>query len=176
MPISGALRRKLAKVRLLSLDLDGVLTDGGLYYTAQGDEMRKFNVRDGMGIKLAQAAGLEIAILTTSAIPAIVQRGRKLDIAHVFTGIHDKLPVMKELAGRLGLEFSQIAHVADDVNDLELLGAVGVPLAVADAMAPVKRQAIYVTKKPGGNGAVREICDLLIAAQPPKRGQKKNGA
>jgi 3-deoxy-D-manno-octulosonate 8-phosphate phosphatase (KDO 8-P phosphatase) len=166
--MNAALRRKLLKVRLLSLDLDGVLTDGGLYYTAQGDEMRKFNVRDGAGIKLAQAAGFEIAILTASDIPAIAHRGRKLGIAHVFTGVHDKLGAMTELAARLRLDFTEIAHIADDVNDLALLRAVGAPMAVADAMASVKRQAIYVTKKPGGGGAVREVCELLMGLQPKK--------
>lgn len=168
MPITVALRRKLLKVRLLSLDLDGVLTDGGLYYTAQGDELRKFNVRDGLGIKLAQAAGFEIAILTASDIPAITQRGRKLGISNVVTGVTDKLGAMTGLAARLGLNFTEIAHIADDLNDLDLLDRVGVPMAVADAAPAVKRKAIYVTKKPGGAGAVREVCELLIGLTAKK--------
>jgi 3-deoxy-D-manno-octulosonate 8-phosphate phosphatase (KDO 8-P phosphatase) len=165
MAITAALRRKLANVRLLSLDLDGVLTDGGLYYTAEGDEIRKFDVKDGLGLKLLLAAGISVAIVTTSDIPAIRHRGRRLGIEHVFLGVEDKVGTIATLADKLGIELAQVAHVGDDINDLPLLEKVGLGLAVRDARPEVRAMAAYVARRSGGQGAVREICDLLLSAR-----------
>ena len=174
MSIGARTRRKLAAIRLLSLDLDGVLTDGGLYYTDAGDEMRKFDVKDGMGIKLALRAGIAVAIVTASTSPAIAHRGRRLGLEHVLLGVEDKLAAVQALCGRMGIALGEVAHLGDDVNDLPLLAAVGLPLAVADATPSVRRAAAYAARRPGGQGAVREICELLIAARKT-RGVGKMG-
>ena len=165
MPIRAEIRRRLAAVRLLSLDLDGVLTDGGLYYTDAGDEMRKFDVKDGMGIKLAMRTGVIVAIVTASSAPAIAHRGLRLGLEHILVGVEDKLAAIGGLCRRLGFTLNDVAHLGDDINDLPLLAAVGLPLAVADAVPFVRKAAAHVTKRPGGHGAVREICDMLVAAR-----------
>lgn len=165
MTIAAEMRSRFAAVRLLSLDLDGVLTDGGLYYTDAGDELRKFNVKDGLGLKAVMAAGIDVCIITTSTAPAIAHRGRRLGIAHVFTGVDDKLGTLAGLARRLDVPLGRTAHVADDVNDLPVLRAVGLPLSVGDAMPAVKAAAAFVTAQPGGGGAVREICDIILACR-----------
>jgi 3-deoxy-D-manno-octulosonate 8-phosphate phosphatase (KDO 8-P phosphatase) len=162
MPIKAATRRKLATIRLLSLDLDGVLTDGGLYYTDAGDEMRKFDVKDGMGIKEALRRGVIVVIVTASTAPAIAHRGRQLGLEHVLLGVEDKLAAIQGLCRRLGLTLNDVAHLGDDINDLPLFAAVGLAVAVADAMPALRQAAAHVTARRGGQGAVREICDLLI--------------
>lgn len=156
------LAEAVGRVRLLALDVDGVLTDGGLYYTDAGDELRKFDVKDGMGIKRVLAAGIEVALLTASTSRAIAHRGRRLGIRHVFTGVEDKLEVLRELCAQLGIGLEQVAYIADDVNDLPVLRAVGVALAVADAMPEVREAVDRVGARGGGAGAVREVCDMLM--------------
>lgn len=151
-------------IKLLVLDVDGVLTDGGLYYTESGEELKKFNVKDGMGIKLLQKAGIEVAIISASNSTATLHRARKLGITHAFIGVENKLEALETLCNKLGLQFSQVAHIGDDVNDLPIFQAIGVPLTVADAMPINQAKARYVTQKAGGQGAVREVCDLILAA------------
>jgi 3-deoxy-D-manno-octulosonate 8-phosphate phosphatase (KDO 8-P phosphatase) len=155
-------RARLARVRLLVLDVDGVLTDGSLYYTERGEEIKKFHVRDGQGIKLAQQVGIEIALISGNASAAVEQRALVLGIRHVFLGVDDKLARLEALCTHLGLSLAQVAYVGDDVNDLPTLQAVGCPCTVADAMPANRACALYVTHLPGGQGAVREICDLLV--------------
>ncbi|HEY9626071.1 MAG TPA: HAD-IIIA family hydrolase [Coleofasciculaceae cyanobacterium] len=157
------LQTRLSQVKLLALDVDGVLTDGGLYYTDSGEESKRFNVKDGMGIKLVMAAGLEVAIITNSTSKSVLHRAEKLGITHVFMGIEDKLAVLKELCIELSIDLEQVAYVGDDINDLSVLKAVGCPLTVADAIPVNQTVAIYITECIGGNGAVREICDLLLS-------------
>ncbi len=156
------LKKNFARVKLLALDVDGVLTDGGLYYTEKGEELKKFNVKDGMGLKLIMEAGVEVAIVTASPSASVSFRAQKLGITHVFCGVEDKLRVVKELCQKLQLGLDEVAYVGDDINDLSLLETVGCPLTVADAIAVNKDVAIYVTKQPGGYGAVREICDHIL--------------
>jgi len=158
-------KKRLASLRLLSLDTDGVLTDGGLYYTDAGDEMRKFNVKDGMGIQMLRGIGVEVVIITASAAPAIAQRGRRLGLEYVFLEVADKLEALAKLCDRLGIDLDLVAHMGDDLNDLPVLKAVGCPLSVNDAMAVVRDVALYVTEMNGGAGAVREVCDLIISAR-----------
>jgi 3-deoxy-D-manno-octulosonate 8-phosphate phosphatase (KDO 8-P phosphatase) len=160
----GELRSRLSHVKLLTVDVDGVLTDGGLYYSNQGEELKKFNVKDGMGLKLLMQAGILVAIITASNSTAILHRAKSLGITHVFIGIEDKLSCLKQLCEQLHLSLSQVAYVGDDINDLPILKVVGCPLTVADAMLENQAQAIYVTNLPGGRGAVREICDRLLQA------------
>jgi 3-deoxy-D-manno-octulosonate 8-phosphate phosphatase (KDO 8-P phosphatase) len=162
----------LAQVRLLALDVDGTLTDGGLYYTDSGEEMKKFNVKDGQGIKLLMQLGVEVAIVSASSAPSTLHRAKKLGISRVYIGIEDKLAVIQSLCDRLGFDRAQVAYAGDDVNDLLVMQAIGCPMTVADAMPQNKDCALYVTQRAGGDGAVREICDLIIlsqAVEPEKR-------
>ncbi|MDH6058052.1 KdsC family phosphatase [Umezakia ovalisporum] len=156
------LQQRLAQIKLLALDVDGVLTDGGLYYTETGEELKKFNVKDGMGLKLIMQAGIQVAIITNSTSPTVLHRAKKLGISHVFLGAEDKLSVLENLCQQLHINLEQVAYIGDDINDLPVLKAVGCPLTVADAIPENLSVAIYVTKKLGGCGAVREVCDRFI--------------
>ncbi len=162
--------KRLGAVKLLSVDVDGVLTDGGLYFTEDGRQLRKFSVRDGVGMKRALEAGVELAIVSASAAPSIRHRGEILGVRHVFTGVEDKLAVISGLCRDLGIGLADVAHVGDDLNDLPLLEAVGCPLSVADAVPEVRQAALFVTEKGGGGGAVREICDLVVEARTASGG------
>lgn len=159
------LDKRLARVRLLSMDLDGTLTDGGLYYTETGAELRKYHVRDGMGIKWVQAAGIATAIVTMSTTPAITHRADRLAINHLVLGSHDKVAALAGICAELGITLDQVAHIGDDVNDLSLLAVVGCPVAVGDAEDCVKNAACWVTPRNGGHGAVRDLCDRLLAVR-----------
>lgn len=156
------LRSHLEKVKLLALDVDGILTDGGLYYSESGEEWKKFNAKDGQGLKLIMQAGIEVAIISASNSKATLYRAQKLGIQHVFIAIEDKLTTLKELCHKLDISLAQVAYMGDDYNDLPILEAVGCPLTVADAMAENQALAIYVTQLGGGKGAVREICNYLL--------------
>lgn len=156
--------RHLAGVKLLSLDVDGVLTDGGLYYTDSGQISRKYNVKDGVGIKRVMEAGIQIAIISAGVSGSVPERAETLGIQHVFTGVEDKLAILEKLCGELGIELEETAHMGDDLNDISLLKSVGCPVAVADAQPETWEAALIITERNGGDGAVREICDLLIKA------------
>lgn len=158
------LRFRLSKVKLLALDVDGVLTDGGLYYTENGEELKKFNVKDGLGLKLIIQAGITVAIITASAANATRHRAKKLGIPHVFVGVENKFSVLQQLCQELGFDLSQVAYIGDDLNDLPIMESVGCPITVADAMPENQEKAIYVTRMAGGRGAVREMCELLLRA------------
>ncbi|MCR4378858.1 MAG: HAD hydrolase family protein [Rhodospirillales bacterium] len=153
---------RLGNIKLLSLDVDGVMTDGGLYYTDDGMQFRKFNVKDGLGIKQAMRAGVEVCIISASKQHSTIDRAEHLGIEHVRIGAEDKLAALKEIAGGLGIDLHEVAHVGDDVTDVALMVHVGLPMTVADAVPEAIAAARYVTAKPGGAGAVREICDMLV--------------
>lgn len=156
---------RLSKVQLLALDVDGTLTDGGLYYTDSGEQFKKFNVKDGMGMKLLMQSGIEVAIVSANSSTSILHRAKTLGITHVYVGVENKLDVSRSLCHQLGIVMEQVAYVGDDINDLTTLQSVGCPLTVADAMEAVKQVAIGVTQQMGGQGAVREVCDLIISSQ-----------
>ena len=157
--------RKLAGVRLLSLDVDGVMTDGGLYYTDDGRISRKYNVKDGVGIKRAMDAGIQIVIISAGVSGSVPERAETLGIEHVFTGVEDKRAVLKTLCDELGIGLDEGAHMGDDLNDVPLLQAVGCPIAVADAQPEAWDAALIITEQNGGNGAIREICDVLVKSR-----------
>ncbi len=157
--------RRLGQVRLLSLDVDGVLTDGGLYYTDEGVQFRKFNVKDGLGIKRVLKAGVDVCIISASSQASTLVRAQHLGIAHVRTGVEDKLAALREIVDALGIDLQEVAHVGDDLTDVTLMAHIGLPLTVADAVPEALAAAHYVTTKPGGAGAVREICDILMLSR-----------
>lgn len=164
-PPRTSLMRALKRVRLFATDVDGVLTDAGMYYSESGDELKKFNTRDGMGIKLLQRAGLVTALITMEQTKLVTRRAEKLAIPEVHQGARDKRAVLRDLAARHGLTLQEVAYIGDDVNDLEALKAVGFSAAPADAMPPVLKVVDYVCRKSGGDGAVREVADLILVVQ-----------
>ena len=159
---------KLAKVKLLSLDVDGVMTDGGIYYTDSGESFRKFNAKDGMGLTHLQAVGIPVAIISQGLPGAINHRAKRLGIKFVFTDVVNKADSMREIIEELGIDISEVAHIGDDINDIPLFDVAGLTIAVADSIDEVKDAADIVTTKNGGNGAVREIADIIRKAQGEK--------
>lgn len=155
----------LARIKLFCTDVDGVLTDGGLYYDEKGSELRRYNVLDGMGLKRLQAIGVRVCIITQSATGAITSRGERLGVDYCFTGVDDKLPRYRQLLDELALTPDETSHIGDDVNDLELLQAVGVAVTVPAATAPVLRACRFITAKGGGNGAVREFAEAILESR-----------
>jgi 3-deoxy-D-manno-octulosonate 8-phosphate phosphatase (KDO 8-P phosphatase) len=158
-------RTTLQQIRLVATDVDGVLTDGGMYYSESGDEWKKFNTRDGMGIKLLQKAGLITAIVTQERTRLVARRAEKLAIPELHQGVMDKLSVIREMAVRHGISLQQIAYIGDDVNDVEALKAVGVSAAPADGLPQVLDMVNYVCQKNGGEGAVRELAELILQSR-----------
>jgi 3-deoxy-D-manno-octulosonate 8-phosphate phosphatase (KDO 8-P phosphatase) len=161
-----------AAIRLLVLDVDGVLTDGRLYFGPRGEALKVFHVRDGYGIKELRRAGVAVAIISGRRSSMVRTRCRELGIAHLYQGAQDKLAVFKRLCARLRLPPSACACVGDDVPDLPLMRRVALSFAVADAHRAVRRAADVVTRLPGGGGAVREVCDRLIARNGHTRGAR----
>lgn len=153
------------KIRLLVLDVDGVMTDGGLYYDANGLVMKRFDVHDGIGIRLAKAAGIEVAVLSGMDVPCVVRRLEVLGVTEYHGGADNKCTILDAMRRRLSLEWSEIAYLGDDWVDLAPLSRVGLPAAVDNAMPDVKKLARFVTRKSGGHGAVREFVDLLLTCQ-----------
>lgn len=160
-----SLQAALGKVRMLAMDVDGVLTDAGMYYSESGDELKKFHTRDGMGIKMLQAAGVITAFITKEKTAIVERRGKKLAVPEVHQGVDDKLTDLTRLVRKHGLTLAQVAYIGDDVNDLDVLKAVGFSAAPADAMPCALEAVMYVCAKKGGEGAVRELTDLILAAR-----------
>jgi len=174
---SKSVQARLRAIRLFATDVDGVLTDAGMYYAESGDEWKKFNTRDGMGIKLLQKAGFITAIVTQERTKIVARRAEKLAIPELHQGVMDKLTLIREMAGRHGLSLNQVAYIGDDVNDLESLRAVGFSASPADGMPVICDAVDYVCVKKGGEGAVREIAELLLQArtssEPVSRSKRK---
>lgn len=158
-------RKLLNRIRLFATDVDGVLTDAGMYYAESGDEWKKFNTRDGMGIKLLQRAGIVTAIVTQERTKLVARRAEKLAIPELHQGVMDKLPCVREMAARHGFTLDQVAYIGDDINDLETLKAVGFSASPADGMPLIAAAVDYVCQKKGGEGAVREIVEMILDAQ-----------
>ena len=153
------------EIRLLLLDVDGVLTDSSIVYGSAGTETKSFSSKDGFGIRLLREAGVEVGIITARNSEAVALRARDLNLSHIYQGVRNKLTALEEIVAAGGFSFEQIAYMGDDWLDLAVLTRVGLALAVADAVAEVREVAHYVTRQSGGRGAVREICDLLIDAR-----------
>jgi len=159
------IRERAAKIKLVIFDVDGVLTDGTFFLDGEGREYKAFHARDGLGLNLLRQTGVEVAVISGRTSASVSQRMAGLGIGHVFQGQQDKLSAFEALREELGLEPAQIAHVGDDLPDLPLLRRVGLAVAVADAHPAVLPFAHWVTDRPGGAGAAREVCDLIMEAQ-----------
>ena len=159
------LKSRLAGIKLLSWDVDGVMTDGGLYYTDDGTQFRKFNVKDGLGLKLAMKAGMDMCIISASKQVSTLTRAEHLGIQHVRIGAENKLEALNEIRAELGIELLEIAHVGDDLTDVALMKHVGLAITIADGVDEAIEIADFVTEKAGGKGAVRELCDIIVESR-----------
>ena len=153
------------RIRLLVLDVDGVLTDGRLYLSASGEELKVFHVRDGSGLVAVLRAGIEVAIISGRDSAAVGRRATELGIRHLCQGITDKGAELDGLLARLGIAASEVACVGDDTPDAPMLKRAGLAICVADAHPALREAAHWVTTSAGGHGAVREVCDLLLSAR-----------
>lgn len=163
----------LKGIRLFATDVDGVLTDAGMYYSESGDEWKKFNTRDGMGIKLLQKAGLITAIVTQERTRLVARRAEKLAIPELHQGVMDKLSVIRDMAMRHGLSLREVAYIGDDVNDIEALQAVGFSAAPADGLPRVLKVVDYVCRQKGGEGAVRELAEMILRSRIEAKAMKQ---
>ena len=157
---------ELAKsIKLVIFDVDGVLTDGALYFSGQGDAMKTFDVHDGLGMTFLRDAGIELAIITGRKSEIVIQRAAGLKIKHVYQGAMKKIVPYEKLLAKLNLTDDDVAYVGDDLLDLPVMRRVKLGIAVANAEPYIKNHADYVTERFGGHGAVREVCDLILKAQ-----------
>jgi 3-deoxy-D-manno-octulosonate 8-phosphate phosphatase (KDO 8-P phosphatase) len=152
-----------ADIRLLVMDVDGVMTDGKITYTSDGQELKSFNIKDGLGIKRAQAMGIETAIITGRTSPMVERRALELGIAHLVQGREDKLAALSDLLDQINLSLDQVAYIGDDLPDLTAIETVKLGACPADAATEVKSKANWVSTREGGDGCVRELCDLLVS-------------
>ncbi|HUH00184.1 MAG TPA: HAD hydrolase family protein [Gammaproteobacteria bacterium] len=161
----AGLRHIAAGVRLAVFDVDGVFTDGLIWMGSDGVELKAFSVRDGVGIKQLLAAGIEVAIISGRASPAVDRRMAELGVRRVVQGCDDKAGALAALLRDTGLEPGQAAYLGDDTPDLPAMRVVGLPAAVADAHPDVRAAGLWVSAQPGGRGAVREFCEMLLEAR-----------
>ena len=159
------IRARASRVRLAVFDVDGVMTDGRLWYGEDGHELTAFHVHDGLGLKRLLANGIEVAVITARISRTVTERMADLGVAHVYQGQADKLACFRTLLGALGLTPEQSAYTGDDLPDLAVICEAGLGVAVADAHPWVRERARWRTRRGGGEGAVREVCDLLLGAQ-----------
>ena len=169
------LKTPLAELQLLVLDVDGVLTDGGLWLDPQGQLQKRFDVRDGLGLRLLQKAGLQLAFLSGGRGGATEARAHQLDIQHCLVGIKDKPPALTHLQQQLEVRQEHTAFLGDDLNDLAVRNSVGLLIATDDACTPLKRQADAVLERRGGHGAVRELAERILQARGDWAPLQRNG-
>ena len=162
MVAKPSLANKLKKVKALVMDVDGVLTDAGMYYSEKGDELKKFNTRDAQGVELLLKNGFLVAIITREKTKLVERRAKKMKINNVFQGVQNKLSCLRKFASANDLTLDEVSYIGDDINDLDVLKSAGLSITVNDATNKIKKEADYVTKANGGCGAVREVCELLL--------------
>ncbi len=161
----STLLRKARRIKMVLIDVDGVMTDGGLYYTAEGNEMKRFHAHDGYGVVRAREHGLKIGIISGRSTPIVTARAKVLKIDDVYQDRMDKVAAMREVQERYGFRDDEFAFIGDDLFDLPLLRIVGLSAAPCNALPRVRRAVHYVTKQSGGNGAVREVLDVILESQ-----------
>jgi YrbI family 3-deoxy-D-manno-octulosonate 8-phosphate phosphatase len=155
--------RKCSRIKLVLTDSDGVLTDAGVYYSAAGEEMKKFSIRDGMGVaRLREIGDIETGIITGENSTAVERRAEKLSISELHLGIRDKLSVLEEIIGRRKIDAKEIAYIGDDVNDLDVLKTVGLSACPRDGLEMVKHEVDYICQAKGGQGAFREFAEIIL--------------
>jgi 3-deoxy-D-manno-octulosonate 8-phosphate phosphatase (KDO 8-P phosphatase) len=159
------LLKKAAGIKLVIFDVDGVMTDGKLYFDAKGREQKVFHVHDGLGIKLLQQSGVKVAVISSRSSTPVQDRLENLGIKYIYQGQEKKITALTELMNKLQLIPAQVAYVGDDLPDLPLICKVGLGIAVANAVALVKQYAFWHTRAKGGEGAVREVCEIILQAQ-----------
>lgn len=152
-------------IRVAAFDVDGVLTDGALYYADSAEELKAFDVRDGHGLKMLKDGGVAVAIITSRKSHCVEERARNLGIELLYQGVADKLDAFQDLLGRCGVGADACAFVGDDILDLPVLQRCGLAVTVAAAPASIRREAHYVTRAHGGRGAAREVCELILYAR-----------
>ncbi|MGZ3757261.1 MAG: N-acetylneuraminate synthase family protein [Mucilaginibacter sp.] len=166
--MENSLKEKAVRIKLLITDCDGVLTDGGVYYGENGENLKKFNIRDGMGVeRLRKLTGIETAIITGEASPSLVKRAEKLNITELHLLVKDKPAALKDILSRLSLTAAEVAYIGDDFNDLEIMKLVGLTACPADALPAVKAQADFVCEAKGGEGSYREFAEMIIDLNSP---------
>ncbi len=165
MQLSNKFYLKAKNIKLIIFDVDGVLTDGGLYFSDKGIELKRFNSLDGLGIKLLKQNGIEPAIISARSSKNVMYRMQDLDIKHFYQGEDNKIVAFNNLIKKLSLKNEQVAYIGDDIIDLPVMRKIGLPIAVSNAHELIKENAYFVTEKIGGHGAVREVCDLLLKSQ-----------
>lgn len=163
--ISPEIQARAAKIKLLIMDVDGVLTDGRIFIRDNGEEIKSFHTLDGHGLKMLQAGGVQTAIITGRDAPSVGIRAGQLGIGHYYKGIHDKRAAYADLCRKAGVAEHECAFIGDDVVDLPVMLRCGLPVAVPEAHWFVLEHAAYVTRKSAGQGAVRELCDLIMLAK-----------
>lgn len=156
------------RIRLVATDCDGVLTDGGMYYSERGEEMKRFNAKDGMGFELLREAGILTAIVTGEDCELVRRRSRKLKVTELKVGSREKLRDVEEICKRHGIRLEEVAYIGDDINDLEVMERVGVSYAPADAVKRVRERAGHVCERKGGEGVFREVADAILKAEHPE--------
>ena len=165
MLLAKELTQRVNRIKLLILDVDGVMTDGRLIIGDDGQEYKRFHARDGLGLRMLQDSGVEIAIITGRTSSVVEHRAKELKINHLYQGRREKLPAYLSLCQTLSLDAEQTAYMGDDVIDLPVLMRAGLALTVSDAHALVLQNAHWVSQKPGGSGAVREACEMIMHCQ-----------
>ena len=165
MALPDALLDRLRRVKLLAIDVDGVLTDGRLYFQADGIEIKAFHTQDGHGLKLLKRVGIHVALITGRDSPMVSQRAAALGITHVYQGCEDKLTTLRALCQRLDITLEQVAYCGDDLPDLAPIKRSSVGITVPNAPDYMHPHADWITERLGGHGAVREICDTLLTSQ-----------
>ena len=163
--MNSLLNERLARVRLLAMDVDGVLTDGMIAYDTQGGEQKRFHVADGLGLVLLRLQGVEVVWITGRSSALVERRARELGVTQVVQGVRDKGVALQQCCKSLRVTVAEVAYIGDDWNDLPAFALAGVRIAVANAAPEVKERADVVTLRMGGQGAVREVCDLLLEAR-----------
>lgn len=156
---------KAKAIRLLLLDVDGILTDGTIVYTDDGNEIKSFHTRDGLGIRLLQETGVQVGLITARQSKVVSRRAEDLKLSLVYQKVTNKVEVYERLLHEMNLQAHEVAYMGDDWLDLALLTRVGFSATVADAVVEVRNRVHYITRKPGGQGAVRELCDLIMEAK-----------
>jgi len=169
-PIS---RSDWAKIRLFAMDVDGILTDGGVMVSSDGTETKRFCIIDGLGLLLVRSAGVGVAWISGRPSPATTLRAAELKIPHVIQGRKDKLEALTELAAALGIPLAQCAYMGDDFIDAPAIVAAGIGISVPTGLPAALKAADFVTRRQAGHGAVREVCDLLLSARAPARGNRR---